>query len=238
MYPPWFVHMRAVLEVLYFLSGVVLTVGVFVAIRQLRLTKAEMALRYKREAIVAALRQCEVLTAFLGGFQPRFVAIFQDKPAVVPGRWRPANLAFGETAFDFKGDAGRWLQGIAANQERLIKAIAVCNDLEVFALPFVKGAAAEDIAFTPAAAAFCEIVEKFLPLIVALRNGILMNGLTHQPIASGPWEGVLGLYAIWSQRLKKDTLLSRAGSLMAEAEKIEVRGLDPIGPGERGKGKH
>jgi hypothetical protein len=236
--PSWFTHLRAILELLYFFSGVVLTIGVVVAIRQLSLTRTEMALRYKREAIVASLKQCESFSSFLANFGPRFQDIFNRQPAVLRTRWSPRNLVFDESTFDFKTDAGRWLQGVSSTPDRLIKAIGVCNDLETFSLPFMKGAADEATAFVPVAAVFCELVEKFLPLIVALRNGILLDSSTQQRIASGPWENVLGLYAIWSTRVKKDALVSRASSLLAEADKIEVKGIEPLGMGDRGRGKH
>ncbi len=235
--PYWYQVLRAILELLYFFSGIVLAVGLIVAIQQLRLAKKDLRTRYRREAVMAALEQSRRFAQFLEHYPTHCHVIVDGSPTISLVRWSLANVAFDLTSLDVKGNAGNWITTLAKSQPRFAAVITVCNELESFALPFAKGAADESTAYDATAIVFCELVETYAPALIALRQRLLVDSATRTPVASGPYLSTIKLYEVWRSRLTKDALSAQAKALEAQALQITVAPLETINADQEPKRK-
>ena len=241
---PYFNSVRAWLELLYFLSGPALVAGLIFAARQVRSAAAQVKLaatqlaqskldmdtRYKREAVLAALVACGTLRDFMTGALDRSQAIFTNPPLEMR-EWRLLDAKFEWSSLAERDAAIRWLTSLAGNAKKLDVAISVCNQMELFALPFIKRVADEETAYEAAGAVFCNQVTLFAPLFIGLRNHTLIAGGL-KPLTSGPFANTIALFMIWNSRAEKEKLAASAKELDDKISRIEIPAIRPFGVGE------
>jgi hypothetical protein len=227
-------HARVILELLYFLSGIVLTGVAIVGMRQVRIAAAQVKLaseqlnlsrelasaNAKREAAKLAAEQCRY-------FAEKCVPAFEH----FIGKYRANHLTFLEarlkpTEPQFVIQGGEF-QSINCNvpliqREFLVvqsELLAVLNGLEYFAIAFAAGVADEDIGYRETALGFCEAVVFTMAAIYHLRT---QN--------RGRYDSAVRLFEIWTRRTIARSVapfMSSMQALIAQAnsDKIKIIGL-------------
>jgi hypothetical protein len=168
--PDWFIILRAILEILYFTSGIVLAIAGLFALKQLRIAKSDIKLRAQREAASLAAQQSEKFTESLMPLVNELKQHWLSKGLLEPktGGIRPAQRAtFIELSLSPE-DERRYV-------ERFLVAPEICttllNGLESFAIYFVKGVADEEVAFYSQGLEFCHLVEELEGVLIKARKG-------------------------------------------------------------------
>ena len=212
-------YLRPILEGLYFLSSIGVVVGVWVAVRQLRLTRKIADTNVKRESAKLAADQCRYLAdTLLPAFQ-KFTAKYNTagytflskKLQAAQPLIRLTNGEFANPNHDPVALQNEW--GLIN-----VELIEYLNSCEYFALPFAAGVADEKVAFPVAA----------LPFITAVNTGII--GLYQlRTMGAGRYESTLKLYAVWFMRLASAAAASAVPQMQqliknAAANKIEIIG--------------
>ena len=235
--------LRHTLELLYFLSGPVVTILAIAALRQLQLAKGalkaaeqqiilaseavgvarrDIELRSKREAVQLAAERCE---KFADRLIPRYETHLRTIKAagVRVDQWSLADTEFQPSSLVDPDAATRWLEKLHADREVMLAATAMLNDLEAFAVYFVSGAADEETAYPAIGALFCGIVEALAPHLIHLRRrapGVF---------ASGPFANSVGLYKLWHARSRQHDLEAQAQRINLELAMVQQPPLRPIG---------
>ena len=224
----WFETLRAWLEILYFASAPVLAAGLIFAARQLAQSKKDMETRYKREAVIAALEACEMLRKFMVEALARNQVIFANPPLELR-EWKMGDLKLDWSSLADRPAAMKWVEALASHPQKLDAATSICNQMEIFALPFMKRVADEETAYESAGAIFCHQVEVLAPLFIGLRSHSLVVGTLKLPIPSGPFANTVQLYAIWASRAEKERLAASARDLGDRISRIEIPAVRPFG---------
>lgn len=203
------VGLRPYLELLYFVSGIGLFIGVLISFRQLRLIKQDIDTRNWRAAKEKALEAIELYAA---KFIPASSSYFQE--------W---NAKVGLTCYQGTvGDFSR--ESISVNQrENSVKRFGLhewlpaLNQLESLCLYFVSGVADERLGFKYIGRSLCFWIERNYDVIAMNRS----------EKACPHWEAVVELYQLWRPRLTKVELEIQRDDLTerirAVAERPSVR---------------
>lgn len=236
-----FHYIRNFLEVLYFISGVILAALGFAVFRQLKLSKKsietsqenlrvasealttakdDLQIRIKREAVILAAAQVE---KFGKEVMPKAKEVTDriKGEGIEISEWKLENNLFDETSIkDFEA-ANTWLRSLhkPGNVPALIQ---ILNEFESFAMYFAGGAADERITYPSIAPVFCSYVRDLAPLLISLRQ-------KKTNIVSGPYQNIVFLYDKWASRLRKDELDSQAARLLAESSGIHITEIPIIG---------
>src|SRR6266481_2593470 len=223
--PMWYTMLHHVLEVLYYISGIAVTVLVGFGLRQiritseqLRLTKEIAELAKKRESVKFAAAQCSY---FASTIVPRLgelnalchslkVTCF-DSPRRQPSI--PLTLSEIERpqpSFDLKPVEAIWNPTgyVAAN---------CLNSFESFAIPFAAGVADDAVGFQETSALFCDSIHRFLPMIWYIR-------LTQD----ARYPSALTLYCNWENRRQAEKAAPLVKRAQALTETIDKNKIEPI----------
>jgi hypothetical protein len=193
----WLATTRAILELLYFASGVAIAIFAFLGLRQvklgleqLRITKEIANTNAKREAVKLAAEQCRyfaedcvrAMTEAHDEYHKKGFKFLTPHPAQGQPPFLLQNGEIISHSFDLK----------ALNDEMLEcgSVVLYLNSLEAFAIPFAAGLANEDIGFTETARPFCQGLQEAMPALFQLRQ-------TNR----GRYESAVKLYEMWSRRL-------------------------------------
>lgn len=214
----WFATARAILELLYFASGIVIALAAIFALKQIQLTKRIAKTNARRESVRMAADLCKYFAE-----------------VVVP--------ASGKVDTEYKTLKLRFLDGI--RQERsphLVRDGEIVNEnfnfnligeefpkvaqpvvthlnyMEAFAIPFVAGVADETIGYQETARTFCYSVARYLPLLSMLRSGK----------RGGRYESAVRLFETWSKRLAAEDaapIMNAMAKLAVDAKKERIKPL-------------
>lgn len=203
--------MRDILEILYFISGIVVALAALVALYQIVLTKRVSQVNAKRAAFALAAEQCRY---YLTQVIPLLDAL--DKKMDEMGV-----KSFGTTDIHIEKDGVRFSVKIKKQTEKQIEDLArptldAYNALEAFSVNFTTGVAAESVAFSSVGCTFCSSIEKLLPELVPLSE-------------SGYFQNAVRLFVLWYPRLKKRELEQKKLLLERECEKISEVRIKAIG---------
>jgi len=222
----WFYCARAVLELLYYTSGIVIAVIAFIGLRQIRIASKQLNLtreiasaNARREAAQLALEQC-------GYFVEKYVPAFKT----CVDRYRAQNLTFLEARLrpnepQFVIQGGEFKNAncdtalISREYPRIeIEMLAALNGLEYFAIPFAAGVADEDIGYRETALAFCEGL------------AFTMAGLYHLRSQNrGKYDSAIKLFEVWNRRTAARAVVPFMSSMQAlidqaKSDKIKIIG--------------
>jgi hypothetical protein len=214
---------RVILELLYFLSGIVLTGVAIVGLRQVRIAAAQLNLsreiasaNARREAAKLAAEQCRY-------FAEKCVPTFEHFLA----RYRANHLTFlearlrpNEPQFVIQGGEFQTVNcDIPAIQREFpvveSELLAVLNGLEYFAIAFAAGVADEDIGYRETALGFCEALVFTMAAIYHLRT---QN--------RGRYDSAVRLFEIWTRRTTARAVapfMSSMQALITQANSDKIR---------------
>jgi len=237
-----YLYLRGFLEILYFISGVVLAGLGFFVFRQLKLAqesiettktnlqiasdalstaKDDIQIRIQREAVILAAEQTEkfgkeVIPAFgkiIDGCKDKNLNLIE---------WKLENNLFDESTLKDINAVNAWLKKF--NEAQMLPELATTlNDHEAFAIYFVGGAADERISYPSIAAVFCSHINRLSPLLVALRKK------NNSKLITGRFQNTVTLFEKWSLRLKKESLDLQAARLTSESSEIHITEIPIIG---------
>jgi hypothetical protein len=209
----WFSVLKDILEVLYYLSGIGLLLGVIIAIQQLKLMKKDFNVKNQRASIEKSI---EYLHLFATEYIPKASKLLEDLSK--------KNIQFykGPINKEFYFDNNCNLGSDYIKKNLIIcaecGAIDVLNRFEYFSAALISGLADEELAFNPLASFYCEIVESlYVPLCYSRRNGL-----------STAYSNTIKLYNIWKARLDKLELEKKRSELDKEISKIQVERIQSI----------
>lgn len=234
--PSWFTFVRAILEIAYLLSGVVLAGVGIAALYQLKLAKenlliatdalktakADIQLRVRREAATLAADKCE-------HFGDHTLPQIQNNLNTLAGAgiklstWPLENKLFNESSIKEWEAPNLWISQIIASEKTRNATLSILNFLEGFAVYFAKGAADEEVAYPSIGFAFCNLVETFAPYLIRLREHKIPN------TPSGPYLNIVELYSSWSARAKREQLETEAIEIKSKLSSISENKIKPIG---------
>jgi hypothetical protein len=210
----WFITLRSILELAYFVSTIVLTSVAFYGLKQLSLTKQIAAKNARRESIKFAAERCQYYAEAVVPAQDNVVKSYKLNKLTCL-----SNLSFkvekGEIAlhnFDARKTAlcERELSVIMRD------GVAFLNSLEGFAIPFVAGVADDELGFQETASSFCRGLSEFMPMVVVLRK--------HGP----RYESSVKLYESWIARLEAEKMKSLVQSMSEKIKAAEKAKFPPL----------
>lgn len=162
----WYLYLRAILELLYFLAGLGIAIGVYLGLQQLELTKELADASNKREAVKLAAQQCKY---FADELVPAFDSLAAEykKNALtfiaVHLNRQPPTYMLKDGKF-IKHDFNMNL--LQAEMPKVEYSIVISlNAAESFAIPFAAGVADDEIGFQETAAAFCALLNAYMPAL-------------------------------------------------------------------------
>ena len=212
------------LETAYLFSSIVLAIVGIIALWQLVLTKHDIQVRSRREAVVLAAELCR---NFAREVIPKAGKCFDTLAAdnVTAKCWPVKDSKFCEASFEDWKAAEAWFQRVERSTGHLRMMTEVCNDLEAFAIYFMKGAADEKVAFGAVGVLYCDWTSKLAPYLVVARSP-----KTRPPaFTSGPFQNAVDLHAMWVSRLTRSELDDASKEIDARMQKLEDKSIDPIG---------
>lgn len=213
MQATWFVVLRSILEVLYFIAGIAIAGLAYRGLEQLRITKQIASTNAKREAIKLAVEQCRYFAE----------KILQERLSFV-NSYKELRLTFLSPDPTFIIKDGE-ITELNFNAQAMIKEInsinivyvGLMNALEAFAIPFVARVADDELGYTETAYAFLEVARPCMPGIDLLRK-----------TNSGKFESILKLYETWNKRVDAEKMvpaLKHMQEAIAAAEKSKIKAI-------------
>jgi hypothetical protein len=201
---------RSVLELFYFVSGVVTAVAVTVGLLQLRLLKRDYAMRVDRAAKERAIDTVE-----------RYVAKFIPLANANTTELRAAKLSrYSGPIGDFSpASVPAEYQNLTAQRALHYSCITALNELEYITAVFTSGVADEELGFRIIGRSFIFSVQSYYDLIALLRDDK----------AHKPWSNIVQLYGVWSSRLTAAELAAIGEETAAKLAGIQVTRISPIG---------
>ncbi len=208
----WFACVRAVLELFYFASGVVIAAAAILALKQISLTKEIANKNARRESVKLAGELCKYYAETV---VPKYVKATEEHTELKLGYL----LVSAEPAFVIQD--GKILH--TKFSDRLTEGpshkagIATVNVLEAFAIPFAEAVADEVIGYRETGVSFCQAVRRFMPLIYELRR-----------TNSGRFESIVKLYEIWNGRLFAEMSAPMLKAMQEAVKKGESGQIKPL----------
>ncbi len=169
-------------------------------LKALGLTKHEIVTRAEREAVHAAVIQCE---RFSKEILVKAHAIHVAKAPVFVKSF--ATLNFDQDNEQHVKEAVEWFEGLPPEVRNTCSNFL--NDLESWCMPFTAGVADRDIAYGPCSTPFFSLVVQYYPFLLVFRRA---NRI------SGSYPNVVGLFKHWRKRrtvTEMDSILKRMQEL-------------------------
>jgi hypothetical protein len=241
------IMLRDILEVIYYVSGIVLVgfgfyglkqvkiglnqlkVGmsqVSISIEMLEIAKQDVEIRSKREAAILAIQQSEM---FAREVLPQFGEIKKAwKKYSIPEFEFNGIFTFNrnvKTILDFQekvNKAVKWRFTNKSYQLLFSEYISVCNKLESLASYFIKEIADDNVVFESIGKAYCNIIESLYPYICLIdeKNELYVN--------------LKGLYRVWKIRIVNNESISNSKVVFEGVTGSEDLILNPIGTKSKG----
>lgn len=209
----WFAAFRAVLELLYFASGIAIAIAAFWALEQIRLTKQIARTNARRESVKLAADLC---TYYAETVVPKMTLAVEEHNASSLGYLsvtaQPSFVIKDGEILNTKFNTAKLAEGPSHKA-----GIACVNVLEAFAIPFAAGVADEDIGYRETGISFCRAVTTFMPLMFQLRT-----------TNSGRFESAVRLYEIWNGRLFAEMSGPALKAMQEAVKKGESGQIKPI----------
>jgi hypothetical protein len=194
---------RDCLEILYFLSGIVVAVAAIVGLYQLVLTKRASQMNAKRAAFALATEQCQI---YLNQVIPLINALNDKLDGMKIESFGTSEIHIEEDGVKFSVKIKQLTD--KQNENLTEPTLAVYNALEAFSVNFTSRVAAESVAFATVGRTFCNSVELLLPELVPLSQ-------------SGYFKNTVRLFALWYPRLKKNELEQKKLALQRQCDEIK-----------------
>ncbi len=191
---------KEILGILSLLSGPAMAVIAYLALKQIKIAKQQLSvakttfeLSSKREAAVFTAKQCDM---FAHSIIPKYSDVMNRfKEKNVKLYKLPSNK---DSILDC--EYGEWLKEnfikISDNNGELYTLITIAmNDIEAFSIYFIHKICDVNMAYSPIAKTYVEIVETLSPMICLVRNR-----------DNNVYSNTIALYDIWKKKLVKESL--------------------------------
>jgi hypothetical protein len=210
----WFVTLRSILELFYFVSTIVLTGVAFYGLKQLRLTKQIATNNAKRESVKFATERCQYFAETIALARTKAMASYHQQKftCLRDQRFRIERGELVDHNFD--------KQRIALCEREVLSAssafVELLNYMEAFAIPFVAGVADDELGFQETASAFCQFLAEVMIVIAAFRS-------------QGPrFESCVKLYESWAARLEAEKMKPLVQSMNERIKAAEKAKFPPL----------
>jgi hypothetical protein len=217
------VEIKNILEIIYYISGIVLCTGVVIGIKQIKVAKDEFKLlnkdyevRNKRASIEKSI---EYLNMFATEFIPDAGSLNRELKKLNVKQYNgPKNKDF-----IFCDSCNLGVKYVKDNLIASHKngAVSILNKFEFFSAALISGLADEELAFKPLAKLFCDFLEGilYIPLCYARKDDKLASSYSY----------TVKLYQIWKPRLEKEQLEKSMSKLDEQISKITDERIQSIG---------
>jgi hypothetical protein len=208
----WFGYARNVLELLYYVSGIAVAVGVFWGLKQLTISKQIARENAKREAYKLAAEECRYYATEI---VPLMATL---KNSITSKKLR----SFVNRAFSVEnGEITTHNFDLTLLHIELphisSEIVAYLNAMEAFAIFFTSGVAAEEIGYRETGTAFCGGAQEFMPAIFIMR------------LVNVRFESIVRLYEIWNGRQHAEKISTQMKALEKAAKRVHKETIRPIG---------
>jgi hypothetical protein len=210
----WFETLRAILELLYFVAGIVIAGAAIWGLQQIRLTKRIAIQNAKREGLKFAAERCQYFAEFTVPLQAALTAEHNKFGfSTMKSDWT-FQIVHGEIVATADIDLARRASELAKLATQLTPYL---NSMEAFAIPFAAGVADDELGFRETAYAFCEGFKQTAPMIFSLRR------------KEGPrYESSVRLYECWSIRLEAEKMKKQVKDLQAKIGAAPDTKIKPV----------
>lgn len=198
------------LEVLYFLSGILLLAGIGLTYRQLLLIKRDIRTRNERAAAEKSIEACD---RYFSSYVPLSAAYLHDKQQ---GNLNGYKGPFGDFSPDSLPES---IRKECSKRFSLSSWLPAMNQLESISAYFICGVADECTGFRVIGRTFCGSIE----------NNYDVISLCRREKAHAYWSNAVELYNLWRPRLEKAEIDIAMKEMEMKASLIHEKSISPIG---------
>ncbi len=200
---------RPLVEILYFVAGIALTIGLALAFKQLALLKAESESRSRRSAAEKAIEAADLyFVEYIALTKVYFDTKITSKVPHYSGPIRDFSSA----------SLPAELRDQCTNRFGLLNWLPALNRLESIAARFTTGVADEKVGFAIFGRTFCASVEDMYDLIA----------ISRKEEAVGYWSNIVQLYKVWHPRLTEAELKVARNSLDSRLSAMATSSIAPL----------
>jgi len=200
---------RPILELLYFVAGILLTIGLGFTYLQLRMLKHDLNTKNVRSAREKALEACD---RYFDRYVPLTNKYLEDR----------GNLPTYEGPIGDFSDASipATFRDFAKERFKIYSWVAAINQLEFIAAHFCSEVADEQAAFPIIGRSYVRTVELHYDLLA----------LSHSNKASPYYHSIIELYSIWKTRLQSAELNQKKSEISKDISNLPVsKSISTIG---------
>jgi len=207
-----FDHVRQALELLYYISGIVIAIAAIRGLRQLTITRDISRENAKREAYKLAADECR-----------HFAQDIVPLGTTLHNHINEKNIqSFAHPSFVVtRGEIEKHNFNLMILQKEIpiitLDLITYLNAMEAFAIFFASGVAAEEIGYRETGTSFCSAVERYMPAVWAMRQ------------VNVRYESTVRLYEIWHARQEAEKISKQMKALEEAAKRLPKETIKPIG---------
>lgn len=217
---PFIITLRSILEILYFIGGIIVAIAAVLALKQLKIAKYDIDIRSKRECATLTSEQCkfyaETIIPLAGQIS---IKLTQAKIKEYSGK---------VSSFCMCQEVFEWLKSLtdySGCEDILNDIVKFNNELEAFSIYFIHGICDEEMAFNPIASDFISNVTMIYPIIC----------LSHDKNENS-YKNMIKLYEIWKNRYDKIKLEMKTQEMkkqyletIAQVSSMKQESINPIG---------
>jgi hypothetical protein len=201
---------RPYLEILYFVSAIVLAIVAIVALKQLSISKNTLTTQSKRDALKLTASEC---TRYLD----QIIPLANDLEIAVK-KYDVKYFNGWEVAVDRNNVTVTRKQPLdLQNFDKLVSTLVpLCNSLEGFATFFVSGVADEYLAYHTVGTTFLGTMDTLIPWVAGCQK-------------DGYYKNLFHLYAKWKMRKQEALLRQKKESLEKQLNQMGDKRSYPLG---------
>jgi hypothetical protein len=199
----WFVILKEIIELLYYVAGVGLFGTLIVGLLQLNVLKKDLQIRNKRASVEKSL---EFLKYYSDELLPLINKYYRELNKEIP-KPKSVKHLINETFTLNPKELDKEIIAETIVREKM-GVTQILNKLEFFSIAMLNGITDESLIFTPVARDFCETFEEQYVVIALHRS----NGIA-------PYNNIVELYKVWNNKLEIEKLESemdeKAGKMLS-----------------------
>ncbi|MGE6579005.1 hypothetical protein ACQKFM_29290 [Paenibacillus xylanexedens] len=199
-----FADVKEYVEFAYYISGILLLIGVVIAIEQLKMVKKDMRDTNYRAAVEKSV---EYLTYYAQKFIPAYTKYKEKLKEEMPERIDTKHLFDGNFNIELSSLDKEIVVELIIKQEAGLGQLF--NEMEFFSIAILERLVIDDLMFTPVARSYCKIIEEEHVLLSVMRN------------KGTPFKNVVELYNKWNDRLEVQALELQKSNV---ENKIKLKG--------------
>lgn len=206
---------QIIIEMLYYISGPILAIGVIFAYKQLVLVKNDIKTKNQRSAV-------EKSVEYMDWYANVFIPEHEDF------KKKLRNQKDVKLNYNFEGDNFKFPEPLTVDRTSLNRCIVVksdagfvslANQLEFFSYVMTNGLADEEQVFLPIGELFVDFMNQNQELYCQLRDNDNDNKFSYS----------VKLYKLWNNRIEREKLDKQAGEIEEKRSSIKTGAISYIG---------